>query len=115
MAYDIKLADRVREYLAQFPGLRIEEKEMFSGLVFMVNGKMCVNVSHDNLMCRYDPLLGDAVAEKRGFLPMIMRGKQMKGYCYVEPIGFEKKADFAFWLNLCLDYNQRAKAAKKRR
>ncbi len=114
MAYDINLADRVREYLVQFPALDIEEKQMFSGLVFMVNGKMCVNVSHENLMCRFDPALSEAVAEKRGFLPMLMRGKQMKGYCYVEPIGLQRKTDFQFWINLCLDYNKRAKASKKR-
>ena len=55
MAYDIKLADRIREYLIQFPKLKIEEKEMFRGLTFMINGKMCVCVSGENLMCRFDP------------------------------------------------------------
>ena len=29
--------------------------------------------------------------EKKGFLPMIMKGKQLNGYCYVEPIGFKKQ------------------------
>ena len=28
---------------------------MFRGLTFMVNGKMCVSVSGDKLMCRFDP------------------------------------------------------------
>ena len=40
MAYDTLLADRVRKYLAEFPKLEIEEKEMFRGLAFLVNGKM---------------------------------------------------------------------------
>lgn len=69
MAYDVKLADRVREYLASYPGLRIEEKQMFSGLCFMVNQKMCVNVSGENLMCRYDPALNEVVAEKKAIIP----------------------------------------------
>ena len=42
MAYNIHLVDRVREYLVLFPKLQIEEKKMFSGLAFMINGK-CVS------------------------------------------------------------------------
>jgi hypothetical protein len=115
MAYDIALADRVREYLTQFPNLKIEEKKMFRGLTFMINGKMCVSVSGKNLMCRFDPGLAQDIAEKTGFLPMIMRGQKYKGYCYVEPIGFRSKKDFEYWINLCLDFNERAKASKRER
>ena len=113
MTYDTKLADRIREYLAQFPKLKIEEKEMFRGLTFMVNGKMCVSVSGENLMCRFDPELTQEVAEKTGFLPMTMRNREYKGYCYVEPEGFKCKTDFEYCVNLCLDFNDRAKASKK--
>jgi TfoX/Sxy family transcriptional regulator of competence genes len=115
MAYDIKLADRIREYLAGFPGLRITEKEMFSGLTFMVNDKMCVCVSGDNLMCRFDPALQETVAEIRGFEPMIMKGKELKGYCYINPTGLRSKNDFEYWVNLCLEYNEKAKSSKKRK
>ncbi|KUY30788.1 TfoX/Sxy family protein [Elizabethkingia ursingii] len=114
MAYSIELADRVREKLAEVPKIEIEEKKMFSGLSFLVNGKMCINISGDNLMCRYHPDLEDKVVEKTGFLPMIMRGKQLKGYCYVEPEGFRKADDFDYWIRICLDYNSIAKASKKR-
>ncbi len=113
MAYNSALADRVREYLGLFPGLEITEKKMFRGLCFGVNGKMCLNVSEDNLMCRFDPALQESVAEKTGYRTMIMRGKEVAGYCYVEPEGFRSTKDFTFWLNLCLDFNDRAKASKK--
>lgn len=115
MPYDISLADRIREYLITFPELQIEEKTMFSGLAFLVNEKMCVNVSDDKLMCRFDPALIDEVAEKNGFLPMVMKGKELKGYCYVEPSGFKTKKDFEFWLNLCLDFNVQAKKSKPKK
>lgn len=114
MAYDIELADRVREWLAAVEHIKVEEKKMFSGLAFLVNGKMCINFSHDNLMCRYNPELEEEVSEKAGFLPMIMRGKQLKEYCYVEPIGFQKSADFEYWMKICLEYNPLAKSSKKR-
>lgn len=115
MPYDIKLADRIREYLLRFPELQIEEKKMFSGLAFMVNDKMCINVSGKNLMCRYDPILEQEVAEKTGFEPMIMRGKQLSGYCYVSPEGFASKSDFAYWMQICLDFNERAPISKSRK
>jgi hypothetical protein len=81
MAYSTKLAGRVRTYLDEIPKIKIEEKEMFKGLAFLVNGKMCINISGENLMCRYDPALEDEVVERAGFQPMIMRAKQLRGYC----------------------------------
>ena len=113
MAYDTKLADRIRKYLVGFPNLKIEEKKMFRGLTFMVNGKMCVNVSGDNLMCRFNPNLQEEVAEKKGFQTMIMKGKEYKGYCYISPDGLKSKKDFEYWINLCLDFNEKAKSSKK--
>lgn len=113
MAYDTKLADRIREYLVDIPNLEIEEKKMFRGLTFMVNGKMCVNVSGESLMCRFDPNLQEVVAEKKGFQTMIMKGREYKGYCYISPDGIKTKKDFEYFVNLCLDFNKRAKSSKK--
>ena len=113
MAYDANLSDRIREYLSKYPDLNIEEKEMFRGLTFMINGKMCVCVSGDNLMCRFDPALYEEVAERNGFEPMLMKGRELKGYCYVNPTGIQSNRDFEYWIDLCLDYNDRAKPSKK--
>ncbi|MCM5528393.1 TfoX/Sxy family protein [Parasegetibacter sp. NRK P23] len=114
MSYNTQLAEQVRTYLSQFEKYDIEEKEMFRGLAFMVNGKMCVNVSGENLMCRFDPSLLQEVAARKGYRPMIMKGKPYKGYCYVEPSGFKNKKDFEYWINLCLAFNEQAKASKKK-
>lgn len=112
MAYDEKLADRIREALINVP--KLEEKKMFSGLAFMVNGKMCINVSHDDLMVRFDPSLQEEVAERKGFRPMIMKGRQLKGYAYISKEGFGSKKDFDYWIKLCLDFNKQAKSSKKK-
>jgi TfoX-like protein len=112
MAYNEKLAGRIREALA---GQRkVEEKKMFRGLTFMVNGKMCVSVSGDEMMCRFDPQLQEEVAEKRGFRSMIMKGKEYKGFGYVNEEGIKSKKDFDYWINLCLSFNKVAKASKKK-
>ena len=60
----------------------------------MVNGKMCINVSGANLMCRFDPDLQGEVARKQGFRTMIMNGKEYKGYGYIDPSGFNTEKDF---------------------
>ncbi|MGC3943634.1 MAG: TfoX/Sxy family protein [Chryseolinea sp.] len=113
MPYDIELADRVRLYLGEVPRLKITEKTMFRGLAFLVNGKMCVNISGNNLMCRIDPERHDEVSKRKGFMPMIMKGREMNGYCYVSPEGFKLKRDFEYWMQLCLEFNPSAKASKK--
>jgi hypothetical protein len=114
MAYDILLAEKVREYLAgKLPEQQISEKVMFGILNFMVNEKTCVCVSGENLMLRFDPILQEELSEKTGYETMLMKGKEYKGYCYVNPDGFKSKADFEYFINLCLDYNKTAKASVK--
>ncbi|MEJ7647020.1 MAG: TfoX/Sxy family protein [Chryseolinea sp.] len=115
MPYNETLAERIRTYLHEIGTLRIKEKEMFKGLAFLVNGKMCVNVSGENLMCRFDPILEEEVAERPGFQPMIMKGRQLHGYCYVSKEGFKSKANFEYWIKLCLNFNDKAKSSKKKK
>jgi TfoX/Sxy family transcriptional regulator of competence genes len=113
MAYDTILAARVRTYLSGIPAIEIEEKEMFGGLAFLINGKMCVNISGENLMCRFDLSLQEQLEKKAGYYPMIMKGREIAGYCYVEPDGLKDRKDLGFWLKHCLNFNDQAKASKK--
>jgi TfoX/Sxy family transcriptional regulator of competence genes len=115
MAYNLALAERVRSFLASNTKLSIEEKKMFRGITFMVDGKMCVSISNDNLMCRFDPALHDELAKRKGVLPMLMKGREYKGYCYISEDGYKLKKDFEYWLKLCLTFNTAAKAAKPKR
>lgn len=112
MSYNEKLADRIRAALVELQ--KVEEKKMFRGITFMVNGKMCVSVSGDEMMCRFDPALHETVAKKNGFRTMIMKGREYKGYGYVSQSGIRSEKDFDYWINLCLEFNSRAKASKKK-
>lgn len=113
MAYNENLANRIRERLADHPA--IEEKEMMGGLAFMCNGKMCVGVIKDELMCRIDPDLWDIVLEKEGCRPMDFTGHTMKGWIFVDEYGMKKDSDFYYWIELALDFNVKAKATKKKK
>src|SRR5580765_5673137 len=102
MAYNEKVADRIRKALAHL--VKVEEKKMFRGVTFMVNGKMCVSVSGDEMMCRFDPLLQEKVAEKKGFRTMKMKDREYKGFGYISQDRIKLKKDFDYWINLCLEF-----------
>ena len=112
MAYNEKLADRVREQISNLPNM--EEKEMMGGLVFMYNEKMCLGIIKDELMCRIDPSLHDTVVEKNGCRTMDFTKRPMRGYILVDETGMRLKKDLDYWIDLALDFNSRAKASKKK-
>jgi len=115
MAYSKVLAERVRKYLSGLREFQVEEKTMMGGLAFMVNGKMCINVSDENLMCRVDPALREEISRRTGYQPMVMKGRVLDGYCYIEREGTGTERELSYWLELCLDYNKHAKASVKKR
>ena len=112
MAYNEQLADRIRELLVNLP--KIEEKHMFGGVCFMVDDKMCIGVVKDEVMCRIDPALDEIVLEKNGCRPMDFNGKTMKGYVFVNDDALRSESDYHYWINLCLEFNPKAKASKKK-
>ncbi len=113
MAYNEKLAIRIRAALSQEPNL--DEKKMFRGMCFMVNGKMCICVRDNEIMCRIDPDKYESVLEKKKCRPMIHNGKLMRGFVFVGEEDIKTKKDFQYWIDLSLDFNERAKVAPKRK
>ena len=113
MAYSQKLAERIRESLQHLK--KVEEKEMMGGLTFMVNGKMCVGIIKDELMCRIDPALHDQAVEKTGCRTMDFTKRPMKGFVMVDDSGMKTKKEFDYWIGLALDFNKKAKSSKKKK
>lgn len=111
MAYDEKLADRVREALVNIP--KVTEKKMFRGVTFMVDDKMCISVSGNELMLRLDQDLTEQLVEENGTRPMVHGGKHMKGFIYISPERFKNQKDFDRWIQLALEFNPKAKSSKK--
>jgi TfoX/Sxy family transcriptional regulator of competence genes len=111
MPYNELLAARIREALSHLP--KVEEKFMFRGVCFMVNGKMCVCVGHDEMMCRVAPDVFEEGVERPGSRAMMRNGKAIKGYVFVGEEGWKAKKDFDYWIKQCLDFNSQAKATKK--
>lgn len=111
MAYNEKLAQRIRTAFSDLP--RVEEKKMFGGMAFMVNGKMCITVSKDRIMCRIAPELHDSIIKKKGCRTVEMGGREYKGYVYIDENIIKTKKDLDYWVELALDFNKRVKASRK--
>lgn len=114
MAYNEKLADLTRELLAQSPN-RLEEKAMFGGLCFMVNGKMALGVEKDRLMVRLDPDRYEESMEQEGCRPMDFTGRVMKGFVFVDARALTTTKKLRYWVDLALEYNKKVKAVKKKK
>lgn len=113
MAYDERLADRVRAILGR--RVAVEARKMFGGLAFMVNGKMCVGVSKDDLMARIDPDGQEAALRRAGCRPMDFTGKPMRGFVFVGRKGTGTDEELRAWIELALAFNSKAKATRKRK
>lgn len=113
MAYNERLANRIREYLSELPN--VEEKTMMGGLTFMVNDKMCIGIIKDEMMCRIDPGFHERAVEIQGCRTMDFTKRPMKGYVMVDETGMKSKKEFEFWINLALEFNKIAKSSKSKK
>jgi len=90
MAFDEKLAERLRKQLDDVPG--VVEKRMFGGIAFLLNGNMCVGVHQDALMVRLAPDATEAALRRAHARVFDLTGKPMKGWVLVGPEGIKTAA-----------------------
>ena len=114
MAYDEYLADRIRLILKD-KHVSYAEKKMMGGLAFMVNDKMCVGITSNNLMARINPELYEEALKRDGCRPMDFTGRPMKGWVFVSPEGIDTDEELAGWIQLALDFNPNAKPSKRKK
>jgi TfoX/Sxy family transcriptional regulator of competence genes len=97
MAYDEKLAARIRELVADEKG--VTEKKMFGGLAFLVSGHMAVAASgRGGMMVRVDPDESDALVAKTKARVVEMRGREMPGWLRVDTENVKTKRQLEVWV-----------------
>lgn len=102
MAYDEKLAKRIRLLL---DGLAVtEEKKMFGGVGYLVNGNMACGVNGDRLIVRLDPEEYEGALARPHVRMFDMTGRPMRGWVMVEPAGVEWDADLKAWVERAMRY-----------
>ena len=95
MAYNLKLAERIR---SELNGMPFAEKKMFGGVGFLLNGNMACGVNKDNLIVRIDPEKQDALLKKPHAKPFDLTGKPMKGWLIVEAEGVKTARQLSKWV-----------------
>lgn len=112
MAYDQHLADRVSVFLKE-KRVSFETRNMMGGLCYMINDKMAIGIMKDRLMVRIAPELYEQSLKKKGVRRMDFTGKVVKGFLLVDATAVDMEEDLEYWIQLCLDFNPRAKSSKK--
>lgn len=97
MAYDEKLAGRVRQLLRRKPAF--SERKMFGGLCFMLRGNMCGGVLGDELIVRVAPEKYVAMLAKPYVRAFDFTGKPMKGFVVVRPRGCASDPALKKWVS----------------
>jgi hypothetical protein len=97
MAYDEQLATRVREAIG--PRADVEEKKIFGGLAFLLDGRMFCGIVNDDLMVRVGPIRYNIALTEAHVRPMDFTGRPMNGYVFVGPGGSRTKQAVKKWVD----------------
>jgi hypothetical protein len=104
MVCDDGLTNRIRMALAHIPD--VAEKKMFGSTAFMVRGKLCISGHAVRIMCRIDPALHDSALEREGCRTVVMKGRECRGFVYVDADSIRTQDELRYWVDLALQYNE---------
>ena len=102
MAFDERLADRVRELAGGRDGFT--ERKMFGGIAFMLHGNMCCGVLGEDLIVRLGDEAGPAALEEQHVRHFDFTGRPMKSTVMVEPPALVSDDDLAGWVDQGADF-----------
>ena len=103
MAYDLELAERIRAKMAGLPSL--EEKKMFGGVGFLLNGNMACGVQKNEMIVRVDPEKYHDVEVNVPFArPFVVGGRSSKGWLTIAPEGLRTDEDLDRWVKEGVDF-----------
>jgi TfoX/Sxy family transcriptional regulator of competence genes len=102
MAFDDRLAQRVRDVLAEVPD--VTERRMFGGLAFLVGGHMACGIVGSDLMLRLGEAGADAALERPHVRPMDFTGRPMRPMVYVAAEGIVTDPPLKRWVDRSVDY-----------
>ncbi len=113
MAYDLELAERIRELVAAEVG--VVEQRMFGGLAFLINGNMSVAATGNGLLVRVNPDETDTLVDDEHVRPMEMRGREMRGWLRVDGAVVDEQGQLESWVARGVSCARSLPAKTKRR
>ncbi len=96
MAFSESLAERIRQCLSRRKN--IEEKKMFGGVGFLLNGNLLVGVWKDSLCVRLGPDQAEEALLESHVEKFDITGRPMKGWVLVEPEGVVADEQLSDWI-----------------
>jgi hypothetical protein len=96
MAYDEKLADRLRPLLKRRSGF--DEKKMFGGVGFLLHGNICAGVWKEYLIVRVGPDLYGSSLRRPFVKEFDITGRPMTGWVMVAPEGVDDDHELYEWV-----------------
>ena len=102
MAFREALAGRIRQQLARRKN--VEERSMFGGVGFLLNGNLLVGVWKDSLIVRIGPDEGEEALLEPHVKEFDITGRAMKGWVLVEPGGVEGDDQLKAWIQRAVKF-----------
>src|ERR1700689_2604866 len=96
MAFSEALAEGIRQALARRKN--IEEKKMFGGVGFLLNGNLLVGVWKDSLCVPLGPDQADEALMEPHVKEFDITGRAIKGWVLVGPEGIQDDEQLSAWI-----------------
>jgi TfoX/Sxy family transcriptional regulator of competence genes len=112
MAFDERLAERLRSVLTEVPEVR--EQRMFGGLAFLVGGHMACGIVGDELMLRLGEAGADAALGQPHVRAMDFTGRPMRTMVFVKPAGIRSRPALQRWVQQAVAHAERLPRKTKR-
>jgi TfoX/Sxy family transcriptional regulator of competence genes len=102
MAFDDRLAQRIRDVLAEVPD--VSERRMFGGLAFLVGGHMACGIVASDLMLRLGDAGADTALDRPHVRPMDFTGRPMRTMVYVAAEGIVADRALRQWVRAAVEH-----------
>jgi len=102
MAYSESLADRIRTMLGRQAA--IEEKKMFGGVGFLLNGNLLVGVWKTSLVARIGTEQYDEALAEEHVRKFDITGREMRGWVLVDGDGVESGEQLRSWIDRATNF-----------
>lgn len=102
MPFDETLAERARQMLTSVRG--VEERRMFGGLIFMVNGNMAAGIHKSDLIVRVGPEHSAAALRRPGVRIFDLAGRPMKSWVLVAADSVRQTRSLDAWIRKGVEF-----------
>jgi len=102
MPYSKRIEQKTEKIIRRWK--KIEKKNMFGGICYLIKGNMCFGIYKDFLIVRTGIEVAEKKLKEKKVKPFDITGRAMKGWVMVEEQGWKKQEDLENWLKIGKEY-----------